>query len=468
MGMKHHLASYNLGDRKLKADERIVVGTSPEVLEVHRVSKHLGVHKYQGDKIITHRVWLDGEYLPTFMTKKCFDSQEFFRYKDRYKGPHNEIVYGEGLKGKTIYIVHTQKVGFTPQDLMKRVELIANTAKYNGAEAVVLLSYTLDFAAQERGVHEEYNLRMKTEKDKLKFDGQAPSLQLLFQQYLTSGVDTIITPHIHAPETAQTLCKLVNEEFAPMYERARQINSTRRYQLNLVEIDLAPVVGTFLADFGASHLDFDLSDKGKNMLFLAPDVGATPYVKRIRQSSGLENSALAVMNKKRAADGVGIEQLELVDTINLTERGIEGMYAFSADDSIRSGTTMENNVKAIRSSSAEGLRDPKLQGNLKRVAVFATRSNLDNSAIRVLQSSYIDDIVVTNADPRAREGMRILTKTQLMWINFVIGAAAIAVESGKHPNDILTPDYIRTKKLIRMELPHGHRLADDTEESDII
>jgi hypothetical protein len=472
MAYKHHIATYRIGERELRPEERVVVGTRPGPKEPRRVAEHLGLSRLHPQALIHHQVWPNSEYLPTFAMKESLHRPDLFRYKANYERDGRRV-WGEGLKGRTVYIVHTLSNTFTPQDLEKRVEFIADTAKYNGAENVVLIAYTLSHSAQERGVHETDNPRMQTEEALRKFDGQAPTSRLQLKQYATAGVDVIITGQNHCPQETKKLCDDVNEELLPLYERAQRTGSTLRYHLDIVHVDFAPLLGCFISDFGESHLEFDLSDYGKDVLFLCVDKGIYEdgFVQRARQYSGLTNAALAVMNKRRSDNGK-IDVLELVYTEGLTEeRGIEGMYIIAPDDEIRSGETMRKNVEVLRGGSLDGLvRDKKIQGKPARVAVYAARTNFSGNSVNILSSPAIDDVIITNADPRGiKNAGELDRKLQMLWINFMMAEAAKAVERGEDPNAILTPDYIRRRNLLKIEIPHGHeRFTDTTVESGII
>lgn len=465
LGLYHHNASYSIGDRILTPEERVVVSTRDGPKEPRRIAKHLGVSELQPASLIEHKVWSDGEYIPTFLPKNCFSRGEFSRYRQNYATSDTSIHWGQGLKGRTVYIVDTLSNELSAQDLDKRIEMIAWSAKYNGAEAVVLIPYTLRHSAQERGVHQRDHSRMQTDEARMKYDGQSPLSQFQLMQYAVAGVDAIITPHNHCPKDTKRLCDEVNEELLPLHKRASEQNHTLRYNLDFIHVSLAPMLGCFMADYAEKNLAFDLSNDGANVLFLAPDAGAKDFVEKARHYSGLHRSAIAVMNKKRSEDGK-VYMLELVHAQGLSEeRGIEGMHVLLCDDAVRSGETMRRNIEALRGIKSDNLvRDPELNGKPTRVAVYATRTNFAGNSIRILSSSAIDDVIITNADPRGIRNVGELDlKTQMIWINFMLGEAAKAVEQGIDPMEILTPAYIRENDLLKIKIPHEHRsLADKT------
>ena len=473
MAYMHHEATYSLGDRELQPIDRVVVGTRVGPKEPRRIAKHLGLSTEHPEAIISHRVWDDGEYLPTFRCKDGLVRPDAIRFKRNYQREDGARIWGHGLEGKVVYVVHTLSNTLTSQDLDKRVEFIADTAKYNGAEAVVLVAYTLDHSAQERGVHQDEHERMQGDDIKEKFDGQSPISQLQLKQYATAGIDAIITPHNHCPEDTRRLCDEVNEELEPLSRKSAENNWTQRYNLKFVHVDLAPMLGYYLSDQAPSSLQFDISNQGENVLFLCVDTGMynSGFVQRVREYSGLSKAALAVMNKVRNMNGTGIDVIELAHVEGLSaERGIEGMCVFAPDDVIRSGETMRKNIAVLRGVSIEGLeRDPRIRGNPARVAAYATRTNFAGNSVKILSSPAIDDLVITNADPRAFKNLGQLdNKAQMIWINFMMAEAAKAVEAGKDPNLVLTPQHIRNSDLLRIEIPHGHYSLSGTGQRGII
>ncbi len=473
MAYMHHKATYSLGDRELQPIERVIVGTRMGPKEPRRLAKHLGLVSEHPEAIISHRVWDDGEYLPTFRCRESLVRPDFNRFSRSYQGQDGAKRWGYGLEGKVVYIVHTLSNTLSTQDLDKRVEFIADTAKYNGANAVVLIAYTLDHSAQERGVHQTEHQRMQNDSALEKFDGQSPLSQAQLKQYATAGIDAIITPHNHCPEDTKNLCDEVNEELEPLSRRSAENNWTLRYNLDFVHVDLAPMLGYYLSDKGSSSLRFDLSNQGENVLFLCVDQGMynSGFVQRVREYSGLSKAALAVMKKSRNKDGKGIDVIELAHVEGLSpERGIEGMYVFAPDDVIRSGETMRRNIAALRGVSIDGLeRDCRIRGNPARVVAYATRTNFAGNSVSILSSQAIDDLVITNADPRAWKNLgQMDSKTQMIWINFMMAEAAKAVEAGIDPNSILTPTRIRNLDLLKIETSHGHYSASGTSQGGII
>ncbi|PIN74001.1 hypothetical protein COV20_02715 [Candidatus Woesearchaeota archaeon CG10_big_fil_rev_8_21_14_0_10_45_16] len=463
-----HKASYNLGERQLEPGERVVVGTrggafdpKNDPSEPRRVAKHLGVSPEQPSIIIQHQVWQNGEYMPRWNMKQILEGDgRFKRYADNYQGPDGSRSWGQSLRGRTVYLVHTLSNNLSNNDLASRVQKIASNAKYHGAESVVLLAFTLDNEAQERGIHDKEHPRLQTDKARYSIEGEPHALYDSLKQLAVAGVDAIVTPSCHDPRAAATLCDIVNEELAPMNQVSRENRSTMRYKLSFYNVSLAPVVAMLLLGNAPGGPQFNTSDNGKNLIIMGPDAGILPYVREIARSTGLSDVNQAIMSKMKSADGGAIELLRLEEAEGLTtERGIEGMDIVIVDDMIRSGKTMSSNIDVLYGITLEGLsRDPRIRGTPNKVSVITTRTNFGGESVGVLSNPRIEDVIVTNADPRGFKRMgRLSDKTSIVYINFLMAEAAKAIERGEDPNAVLTAGFIKDNRLLKVEAAHDHR-----------
>ncbi len=472
-----HHSHYLLGSGELKPDQRVVIGTRPGIEEAPRVAWHLGLSADHPRLIVDHRDFDDGEYLPTFLTKKALNSHGVFgRFLPNYKvdEERDTIQFGKGLQGMTVYIVDTLSNRLTPQDLVARVGLLANAAKYNGAENVVVLSYTLTYAAQERGVHDVEHPRMQTRKARENYDGQGVSLEWLLQTWLTSGVDAVVTGHLHAMSEAQNITRRLNEYYNPLHERSLESHSTQRHQITIYNLSVAPLVGVFLEDKGEEILSLNTQDHGKNIIVLGADINAQPFAQEIVLNAGFSEAIYGGMNKTRGAGGVvqtlGLDKLIGPDGKEIYgEIKLDGKDVLVVDDMVRQGGTMQKNIEVICGSEVEGMtRDPRITGTPRRVVVYATRSRLSETARNVLSTPAVNDIVLTGLDARVTHNIGQLgRKTVVLWGNFLFGAAAKALERGEDPNLVLTPDYIRSNSLMDYHIPRSHRNRTDFREGII-
>jgi len=463
LALMPHISHYHLGDGPVPLENRVVVADRGYALDARRVAQHVGLSGSSPNLLLTLREWSDGEATPTFKL------QSFDRFRANYSTADGQPQYGYGLKGKIVYLVHNLTSDYTPPDLTTKLGQIAFTAKYQGAEAVVVLAYTLGYSAQERGVHDVDHTRMQGEKDKKRYDGQAPLLAQHLITLLNSGVDAIITPHNHSAVDVHRWVSTINGHYEPMYRAAVASGSTMRYQLRFAHVDLAPVLSAMLLQFGEKNFGMDLSDGGRNLVFMGPDAGIEYFVNATHSSIGLPNASKAILNKVRAADGTNIEELVLASSHGLDlSKGIEGMDVVVVDDVIRSASTVKSNISAIRGNPAANIL-VKIPGRPRKVLVYASRSNLEPTALTVLQDPAIDHLVLTNADDRAVERLKPLAdRSQVLFINFLMAQAAMAVEEGKDPNDLLTVDYIRERNLLYLWQHEGHPLHPRTGRGGIV
>ncbi len=493
-----HKAENPLGKGELNPAQRVVISTRGGPKEARYVADHLGLKNVHPDTIIKHRVFDDDEYLATFQTKRCLDEdgQEFARYLLNYYPDAERFIeetyaeqggiellntysarpddeqypvllqrvreryqarFGFGLEGMVVYITHTLSNHLSVQDLAWRIGTLAETAKQNGASAVVLLAYSLPYGAQERGVHDLEHKRMQDEESRRRYDGQGKTLQTFFKHLITKGVDSVVFPHAHALKETMQIAEEVNEWYRPMYEQALRTGSTDRHHIKPVHLDLAPIIGSFFTQKGENILELDLSNSGKRILFLSPDAGARGFVKAVRKKSGLKNSSLATMSKRRDRTGK-VVMLKLKDVEGL-ENGLDNMQVLVFDDAIRSGGTMQRNIEVLRGVyKGDMRRDERLLGTPERVLIYATRTNFTHKAVDVLSSKSIDGIVITNSDARGFTNFGMLEhKTLQIYINFMMATAAKCLERGEDPNRVLTPEFIRENDLLKVDLPHGLR-----------
>jgi len=463
LALMPHLSHYRLGDGPVPLEDRVVVADRGYALDARRVAQHVGLSGSSPDLLLTVREWSDGEVTPTFKL------QSFDRFRAGYASADDQPQYGYGLRGKVVYLVHNLTGDYTPQDLATKLGQIAFTAKYQGAEAVVVLAYTLNYSAQERGVHDVGHTRMQGEKDRKRYDGQAPLLAQHLIMLLNSGVDAIVTPHNHSPTDVYRWISTINDHYEPMSRAAVASGSTMRYQLKFAHVDLAPVLSAMLLQFGEKNFGLDLSDGGRNLVFMGPDAGIEYFVNAVHGTIGLPNASKAILNKVRAADGTNIEELVLASSYGLElSRGIDGMDVVVVDDVIRSAGTVRSNISAIRGNPAANLR-VNIPGRPRKVLVYASRSNLEATALSVLQDPAIDHLVLTNADDRAVERLKPLAGcSQVLFINFVMAQAARALEEGKDPNDVLTTRYIQEHNLLYLWQHEGHPLHPRTGRGGIV
>jgi ribose-phosphate pyrophosphokinase len=364
--------------------------------------------------VMTHVIFdADKEYLPTFRFRDAADTPELI---------------GKRLGGATVYIASQDSSTHSRQTLSWHNLQIAYTARYNGADNVVLVQPNLWYAAQERGTKDPGHPRMQTDTARAKFDGQAPTLRMAAEMYRTAGIDRIITVHTHSPADVERI-------FGEVYGRPGVV----------FDLDVSRIVGAFI---GKRNMDglVEIVNDGENIVFVAPDAGAKEFVEKVLAASGLPNAS-AIYNMKDRSGQRNV-RVEFGDTSpNYT--GYNNKILVLCDDMIRTGATMVGNIEKLY----EGLEKPA------RTVIYATHSNL-TEARRVLASDKIHDIIVTNSVPTV--GMRcgqLGEKLTVLQIGgYVADAIPRCLETGVPPSKAYTSSFLASNfpRLVKVHNPPMH------------
>ena len=123
-------------------------------------------------------------------------------------------------------------------------------------------------------------------------------------------------------------------------------------------------------------LDYIKENWGNDIVFVSPDAGG---VERARAFAKRLNASLAIIDKRRG----GANESKVMNIIG----DVEGKTAVVLDDMVDTGGTMVQGADALAQSGA------------KRVFACATHPVLSGPAIERLESSVIEQLVVTNTIP---------------------------------------------------------------------
>ncbi len=391
----------------LKPEDRVVVCNRRSISTRSwptQLARRLGL-KESPAKAAKHVLFsADGEY------------KSVFRVPDTSSKPER---IGRGLEGKTVYIISTDSTKYTRQELTMHNYLIAQTARYNGAAAVVLVQPNLWYAAQERGVHDITHSRMQTLEQKLRFDGEGPSLRFVAELYKVAGVDAILTVHTHCSESVRRI-------FTEVYQRDGVV----------FDLDISRIVGQY---FGPQQMNGQISieNKGENIVFVAPDEGAASFVDKVWHATQLPNASLIYGLKKRR------DETSVQITFNRTSENYHGYnkkILILCDDMIRTGGTLARNVDLLYTPDASPAR----------VILYATHSSLQEANER-LNTPRIHDIVVTNTVPtvfqQCGELEDVLTVLEIG--GYVADAIEHCLENKQQPEDVYTSSFIE-KNFLRL------------------
>lgn len=270
---------------------------------------------------------------------------------------------GDGLKGASIVIVSGNSASYDRNSLAMRNMVLARAAKENGAERVILVEPDLFYSAQDRGPQKVGDKEMnRSLQDLKKFDGQ-PFTALLYAQLLkASGVDTVLTVHNHSDKVQDLFREVFGGDFH-----------------NLIPSDV-------YADYIKKSDMVECGKDGDNLVLVAPDHGARPFMNLVFNALNLPKAKRVIMKKVRTGERAISMSIDPQSEItNLDE--IEGKDLIILDDMVRTGTTIVKCCEALKEAKPN------------RVCFAVTHFHTSSEARENLNSSFIDEIMTTNSIP---------------------------------------------------------------------
>jgi ribose-phosphate pyrophosphokinase len=226
---------------------------------------------------------------------------------------------------------------------------------------VILVEPDLFFSAQDRGPHRGPDEQTRPLEDLKKFDGQPFTSRLYAELLKIAGVDVVVTVHNHSAKVQKLFSYLFNGEFH-----------------NLLPAEL-------YADY-IRYSDMVVTGKdGDNLVLVAPDHGAEPFMKAVYDALGLPKTSRIVMEKVR--DGERKVSMTVGKESDLALEQIEGKDVIVLDDMVRTGSTIVECCRLLR------------QGNPHRVCFGVTHFLSSAEARENLNSPYIDEILTLNTIP---------------------------------------------------------------------
>ena len=333
---------------------------------------------------------------------KTFSNSEFC---PRFLGDETtEHTVGRWLEGKRVYVISTSSPQHTRNSLAMRNLLIASAAKENGAERVVLVEPDLFYSAQDRGPHSTDHPQMNLLTDRQKFDGQPFSAKLYASLLHEAGVDQVVTVHNHKPEV---LSRIYGEVYRNAGERPPFLN-----------LDVAHIVANYI------QRTVSVEKHGANLGFVAPDQGAVDFVSRVQNFTGLKESVLVTLEKKR----LGQRNVEIspVDDAGV----LKGREVFILDDMVRTGATIAAAVRLLAENPAT---------RPANIYFYCTHTYISPEGRENLNSPYLTEFVTTNTLPnvlnRDDQG-RLRQKIVVLKIeNWIADALEHCLEEGQPPEE---------------------------------
>ncbi|MGK5094359.1 phosphoribosyltransferase family protein [Deltaproteobacteria bacterium TL4] len=337
---------------------------------------------------------------------KTFANQEFCS-RFLLEGVTEETL-GYGLKGKSVCIVSTASPHYTRNELAMRNFILARAAKENGAEYVALIEPDLFYSAQDRGPRTIDHPQVTDFDSRQKFAGQ-PCSSLLYAQLLKeAGVDLVMTVHNHKPEVMKHI-----------YQNTFQGDNALG-KLCFINLDISHIVANYILNSGLARLE----NHGKYVGFVAPDRGATGFANHVREYTGLHNSVLVTIDKKR--HGQREVELNISDDIEL----LKGRDVFVLDDMVRTGGTISANMNLLAENE---------KACPENIFFYCTHTYISPEGRENLNSKNLKQFITTNTIPnilnRDDQG-RLRKKTVVLKIEkWIANAIVQCLEHGNDPSN---------------------------------
>jgi len=351
-------------------------------------------HSQQVDisDIIALKTFINNEFCPRFLQDNV-----------------TEETLGNGLRGKSVYIISTHSAYHSRDELAMRNYLIASAAKENGAEFVALVEPDLFYSAQDRGPRTLDHPQVSDFSSREKFVGQPCSAEVYSKLLKTSGVDSVMTVHNHKPDV-----------MSKIYEKVNPDGNSRGIR-PFLNLDISPIIANYILRSGLVRL----WNYGEHVGFVAPDDGAADFVSRVRDFSGLHNSAIVTFSKTR--HGQRDVTVDLTDDIEL----LKGRDVFILDDMVRTGGTIAANIGAISESS---------RCRPDKIFFYSTHATISPEARENLNSPYLNQFITSNTIPnvlnRDDQG-RLRKKIVVLKIEkWIANAIRHCLEEAEIPNKI--------------------------------
>jgi ribose-phosphate pyrophosphokinase len=293
--------------------------------------------------IISLKVYANTEFCPRFISDE-----------------HDVSQIGGQLNGKTV-VICSAATNHTRGSLAMRNLILARGAKDNGAKKVILVEPDLYFSAQDRGPHRGPDEQGRPMEDMKKFDGQPFTARLYAELLKSAGVDVVITVHNHSSKVQKLFSYLFNGEFH-----------------NLIPSDL-------YSDY-IRYSDMVVTGKdGDNLILVAPDHGAEPFMKSVYDSLALPKTSRMIMEKVR--DGERKVSMTISKGSDLTLEDIKGKDVIVLDDMVRTGSTIVECCRLLR------------QGSPNKICFGVTHFLSSAEARENLNSKFVDEILTLNTIP---------------------------------------------------------------------
>ncbi|OIP53869.1 MAG: ribose-phosphate pyrophosphokinase [Fibrobacteres bacterium CG2_30_45_31] len=325
-------------------DRFVVTGTFTDDPFAIDIAQYIGLRDDISDTVAL-KTFANSEFCPRYMLD-VYDEENI----------------GKRLRGKIVLLCSVSTHDRSRNDLAMRTCILARAAKDNGADRVVLVEPDLFYSAQDRGPHRfGENEKDRDISDLKKFDGQ-PFTSLLYAQLLkASGVDAVVTVHNHSVKVQQLFSEIFEGHFHNMIPTEVYANYIKT------------------SNFVQTGKD------GDNLVIVAPDKGATPFVNAMWDALELSECKRVIMTKVRS--GEREVSMTLSDQSEVDFDYLAGKDVIVFDDMVRTGSTIVQCCEHLK------------KGNPHRVCFGVTHFHSSPEAREKLNSHSIDEILTTSTLP---------------------------------------------------------------------
>jgi phosphoribosylpyrophosphate synthetase len=333
------------------------------------------------------------------------------------------------LAGKNVYLfaVPTNPANYKhhvkPDGILGRVVIEAYTAKEHGAKTVTVVAPDLYFSRADKGP-EDIPSDASGEK-KRAFSEKGKSAEAQAVAWKASGVDRVITLHVHSDRVA--------ESYAKVYGRSDAL------------IDLNP--NPLLLDYLINYSLVDLQNQGENLVIIRADLGAETHVTDLYKSLhhlGYTKVSRIDCEKIRRVqnDPNRVEVVNPTCSTNFT--GLEGKTAGLLDDIDDTWGTKAAAAKLITvdgiSVNGMGVQRPK---QLFSYATHPVLSGIEfESSMRRAASISPLEIIYMNTHPFIEDNMifELRRRTSIIRTAWFLGEVIRCIESGIPIEESYTTD----------------------------
>jgi len=341
------------------------------------------------------------------------------------------------LDGKTVYINATPDVEIGPQAMLMRICLAADAAKLKGAREVVLIAPNLFYSRQDRSPQEDKKL-----------DGQPFSARLQSKMLYSSGIDKILTVHLHSKKIYNIYGEIYGaheiKKFDQNHDKSEEALEAKKEELGrsvVYNLNPCPIFAHYLKFNSSIAKAYGIGYDGKDVVFISPDKGAKFHISNLQKLCFFPKSSYCNCKKiRKSANNPDDLKVEL-DEFSSNFDGLENKIIIIGDDMVDTGGTIKNTCNALM--NGEGYGKPK------GIILTFTHPVLAGTSYKMIQqrigSIKPQEIVTSNTHPyiedRRNPGWKKYSSV-LRLAYYISDAIKNCVEPGISPKEFYQYDSL--------------------------